>query len=100
LGGGFALVVVLLMVRGVSSDEPREPPEQREKGIILPSACINKVHAITGYDKTKLRYIGDNDNFVFVNYTNNYGKIHKFRCAGPSGTIELFANGAGAWLEM
>jgi uncharacterized membrane protein YvbJ len=97
---GVFVVFILLLANKESGSESSASKTKISKGVISSSSCINKIHSITQYERGRLKYTGDNDSSVYVSYKNDFGRIHKFRCLGSSGTVELVAEGAGIWMAM
>ena len=61
-------------------------------------SCLNRISESTGYDKTRLNYIGNDGKSIVATYFNNMGNVHKFKCNGNQ--VKLWAKGAEMWLDM
>ncbi|EHR6437326.1 hypothetical protein [Vibrio vulnificus] len=97
---GAFIVLLFLLANKESNSESSVSKTTIPKGVVSSGSCIDKIHGITLYDRSRLKYTGSNDSIVYVNYKNDHGRVHKFRCSGPEGTVELFAEGAGIWMAM
>ena len=97
---GAFVAFFLFFTNKESDSEANVSKPSIPKGVVSSSSCIDKIHGVTLYDRGRLKYTGDSDSSVYVNYKNDHGRVHKFRCAGASGTVELFAEGAGIWIAM
>lgn len=97
---GAFIVFVLFLANKESDSESNVSKTYIPKGVVSSSSCIDTIHSITLYDSDRLKYTGNSDSSVYVSYINDHGRVHKFRCTGSSGTVELFAEGAGIWMAM
>ncbi|MBD1559876.1 hypothetical protein HC752_23385 [Vibrio sp. S9_S30] len=97
---GVFVIFLFLMTNKESDSKLNVTEKTTSNGVVSSSVCIDKIHGITLYDRSRLKYTSDSDSSVYVNYKNDQGRIHKFRCSGSAGTVELFAEGAGIWMAM
>ena len=96
--GGLIFLIVLANKEPASNEASEKPAAST--GHISSSACISKIHNTTQYDRSRLKLSRQTESAVHVSYRNDFGRVHKFRCQGQSGTVQLFAEGAGMWMAM
>ncbi|MGI2172230.1 hypothetical protein ACROAE_18895 [Shewanella sp. MF05960] len=99
IGGAFVLISYVL---SGSNDNPPTPnsssTQSTNTSSISAESCIANINAITMYDIPRFRTVSKSNYSVQVSYTNYSGKVHQFKC--ENGKIQLFAEGAGIWMDM
>ena len=98
--GGLAVVIFIALANNNSDSSDTSPESLTPTGHVSASSCVSKVHSAAQYDRSRLKPAGQSASSVNINYRNDSGRVHKFRCVGPSGTVQLFAQGAGMWMDM
>lgn len=64
----------------------------------LPDRCKDNINALTLYDKSRLQLSRQTNQSVYINYHNNFGNTHHFKCEDDK--VLLLAKGSGIWMEM
>ncbi|SQH76466.1 protein of unknown function [Shewanella benthica] len=98
VGVAVVFLIVLANKKSVSNDSSLESIVPT--GHISSNTCVSKVHDVTQYERTRLKVSSQANSAVHVTYRNNSGRVHKFRCFGASGDVQIFAEGAGMWMAM
>lgn len=97
-GAGF--ILILLLANSNKSEPSSTEKEAAPTGIVSKAECVNNVHQLTLYNKSRLNSSVQSKSSILVTYLSDTGSLHKFRCIGSQGEVQLFADGAGMWLNM
>jgi len=97
---GTGFILILLLANSNKSEPSPTEKEVTPTGIISKTKCVNNVNKITMYNKSRLNSSLQSNNSILVTYLSDTGNLHKFRCIGSQGKVQLFADGTGMWLNM